>query len=117
MILIEILLIFQQFQHPTFSVALLLTGVLVGMATLFLYCYFGKLAIECYEQMPLCLFQSNWPELPAHLQKYFILMIANAQRPLRYHGFGCTVLDLNTFSNLIRAVVTYYMMFKTITSN
>lgn len=107
---------FQQLKHINFSVILLLIGVLVGIATLFLYCYFGALVIECYDEMPKCLFESNWQGLSVDLQKYFILMIGNANRPLYYHGFGFTILDLKTFSSLIKAVVTYYMAFKTFAS-
>lgn len=107
---------FQQIKHINFSVTLLLIGVLVGIATLFLYCYFGALVIECYDEMPKCLFESNWQGLSVDLQKYFILMIGNANRPLHYHGFGFTTLDLKTFSSLIKAVVTYYMAFKTVAS-
>lgn len=103
-------------KHIDFSAVLLLTGGLVAMANLFLYCFFGKVATDSYQEILVCLFASNWPELPVHLQKYLIIVIANAQRPLRYHGFGFAFLDLETFSKLIRAVVTYYMAFKTVTT-
>lgn len=96
------------------------------------------------------LFQANWQALPLKLQKYFVVMITNAQTPLYYHGFGVAVLNLETFTKviaveiadflfpesfsflirffvtdrtifriffqLIRAVITYYMMFKTLAS-
>lgn len=44
------------------------------------------------------LYDSNWPELTFELQKYFILMIENSQRPLQYTGFGLSILNLETFS-------------------
>lgn len=108
---------------------------------MFVYCYFGKIATESYAKMSDCLFESNWPEKPVKLQKYFILMIGNAQRPLEYHGFGLAVLKLETFANvneasknqlnnfpnlcfnffvcvfqMLRNTVTYYMMIKTLTT-
>lgn len=46
------------------------------------------------------LFGSNWQQLPTNLQKYFILMIANSNKPLFYHGSGIVVLDLETFRNV-----------------
>lgn len=67
---------------------------------MFLYCFFGKLASESFEQMADCLYECNWYGLPVGLQKYFILMIGNAQRPLYYHGFGIAVLNLKTFSKV-----------------
>lgn len=55
------------------------------------------MATESFEAMSDCLYESNWPELPIELQKYFILMIQNAQRPLYYHGFEIAVLKMETF--------------------
>lgn len=70
---------------------------MVGVSNLFVYCFFGKLATESYANMPKCLFETNWPELPHELQRYFVLMISDAQRPLYYHGFGIAILNLETF--------------------
>lgn len=106
---------------------------------MFLYCYFGVLATESFKSMTDSLYESEWSKFPVALQKYVIVMIANMQKPLRYHGFGIANLDLVTFIGvriiqsiqfckikqkyvffhlfqLIRSVITYYMMFKTIIS-
>lgn len=69
----------------------------VSLSTLFLYCYFGQVATDCYEGMANTLYESNWLHLPSNLQKYFVLMIANAQIPENYHGFGIAFLNLNTY--------------------
>lgn len=90
-------------------------GATLGIANLFLYCYFGAVATESYEKMAKSVYDCKWPELSIDLQKYILVMIMNAQRPLHYHGFGIAILDLNTFAKLIKAVVTYYTMFKTLT--
>lgn len=45
-------------------------------------------------------FEMNWQELPNGLQKYFILMIANMQKPIYYFAGGIVVLDLYTFTNV-----------------
>lgn len=61
----------------------LCTNFIVTFSTicnLFLYCYFGKMATECYAMMSSCLFESNWMELPVNLKKFFILMIQNSHR-------------------------------------
>lgn len=67
------------------------------MSNLFVYCYFGKLATECYELMSDCVFEMNWRKQPVQLRKHFILMIANMQRPVYYHGFDVATMDLRTF--------------------
>lgn len=55
---------------------------------------------DSYEKMAERLFESNWQRLSIDLQKYFILMIANMQRPIRYHGGGVIALNLETFGNV-----------------
>lgn len=86
------------------------------------------------------LYESKWRRLPDRLQKLFIMMIANAQRPLNYHGFGLAFLNLytfgavsipsvynvitwsmlhnfslfNLFTQTLRTVVSYYIAFKTL---
>lgn len=77
---------------------MLLIAIMIGVSTLYLYCYFGKLATDSFMMMTDCLFESNWQNLSVHLQKYFILMIANAKRPFFYHGSKIATLNLETFT-------------------
>lgn len=44
--------------------------------------------------------QSNWYQLPYDLQPYFVLMIANAQKKVYYHGFQIVTLDLEKFTQV-----------------
>lgn len=98
---------FQQLKHINFEITLILIAAFLSTANLYFYCYFGKIASESYEQMGDCLFFSNWVELPLELQKYFIVMIGNTQRPLYYHGFGIANMKLETFS-----IVTFLIFFQ-----
>lgn len=66
--------------------AIILTGSANSLGNLFLFCYFGKLATESYGKMANCLYDGNWQDLVAPLQKYFIVMMADAQRPVHYTG-------------------------------
>lgn len=75
--------------------AMIITGL-----TLYLYCYYGKHATDSYASYADCLFNSKWLALPVNLQKYYILMIAHAQKPLFYQGYGIVKLDLETFSKV-----------------
>lgn len=77
----------------------LTTAMIDGMIP-FIYCYFGKLATDCFAQMSNDLFEANWVELPVSVQKYFVIMIENAQRPLHYHGFRMVYLNLETFAKV-----------------
>lgn len=67
------------------------------MEILLFYCYFGTMATESYEMMSDCVYDMNWYEQPNKLQKYFILMLANMQKSIYYHGFEMAKLDMNTF--------------------
>ncbi|XP_055308954.1 odorant receptor 67d-like [Sitodiplosis mosellana] len=100
------------------DIAILVSVVLIGFSTLFLYCYLGKVATESFEKMANYLYyEVNWHELPIELQRYFILMIANIQKPLYYHGFSIITLKLETFCKFIQYVYSFNMMFKTLTSD
>lgn len=87
-------------KHPDFSAFLVFVAISYGLSSLFVYCFFGKMATESYVQMADCLFDSKWFELPLQLQKYFIIMIKNAQRPMFFHCLGVIVLDLLTFTTV-----------------
>ncbi|XP_055305901.1 odorant receptor 22c-like [Sitodiplosis mosellana] len=104
-----------QSKHPSVNLVLMLFGVFVSGTNLFVYCFFGKLATESYTKIADCLYEANWREVSIDLQKYIIVMIQNAQRPLYYHGFGIAVLNLETFCGLLQKVATFYMAFKTFT--
>lgn len=55
------------------------------------------MATESYKKMNECVYESIWPDLPIPLQKYFIFMIQNTQKPMFYAGFGMLKLNLETF--------------------
>lgn len=71
--------------------------MIVGTANLYLYCFFGKVATDSFEEMAQCAYDSNWPDIHVDLQKYFVLLIAESQCPIYYHGFQIAFLNLETF--------------------
>ena len=79
-----------------------LMGICISIqsSNLFLLCFFGKLASESYDLTAdyLCDFDSH--ELSLNLQKYFIIMIAGAQSPHIYRGYGIIDLNLQTFTKV-----------------
>lgn len=72
-------------------------AISTGASNLFLWCFFGKVANESFGEMANCLYECNWQDFPIELQKYIIMMIANCQRPLYYHGSRIAILNLETF--------------------
>ncbi|XP_031633852.1 putative odorant receptor 92a [Contarinia nasturtii] len=83
------------------NVLLVIVGMSVGLSYLFLYCYYGKRTNVYYSQMGQSLFESNWYLLPNELQKFYILMIANVQVPISYHGLNVVDLNLERFTKVI----------------
>lgn len=108
-------IIWQAIHNLSIEFILMIFGTTFPLFMLYHYCCNGKLATDSYRAFGDCLFKSKWFILPRNLQKYFIFMISHAQRPLFYHGYGIVNLDLELFLKMIRTVVTYYMMFKTLT--
>lgn len=91
---------FQKVHDIDFDISLLMIALSTSGLSLFLFSFFGKMATESYEKMSNSLFESDWQNLSINLQKYLLLMIRNAQRPLHYHGFRVISLDLETFSEV-----------------
>lgn len=87
----------QAIQQMSLRLFVTLISLTVSGTNLFCYCFFGRKTTSYYLMFGDCLYESNWMNLPNALQKCFPLMIAHAQIPLTYHGYGLVHLDLNTF--------------------
>lgn len=97
----------QQIQHLEMSITLVLMAIFISISNLFIYCYFGKIATNSFMKISLCLYESDWQNQPLNIQKHFIVMIANAQRPLFYHGYHMSVLNLETFTKVSKACFSF----------
>lgn len=71
-----------------------------GIENMVLYNNFGQMTSDSFADFGADFYDGPWLKLPIHLQKSFILMIQNAQEPLRYDGFGVTYLDLSTLNEV-----------------
>lgn len=89
--------LFKELKDLSFDICIVSIAFSIGLFNLFIWCYFGKFSSESYLRMADCLYEYNWQEIPIKLQKPFLIMITNAQRPLHYHGFGVPVLNLELF--------------------
>lgn len=93
-------LFFQKINNIDFEIFLLATGISNGLVSLFLPCFFGKMATDSYEDMAASLYDFNWHELPVDLQKYWLLILNNAQIPLYYTAADTAILNLETFAKV-----------------
>lgn len=91
---------FQQLKRPDFTIIITMVALVVGTMNLFIYCYFGKLATESFENMPHLLYNYNWQDIPVELQRHFVIIIQAMQKQIFYHGFGIAVLNLQTFTSV-----------------
>lgn len=82
--LVFLLFIFQQLKYINSDIIIPLMSIVTSCANLFLYLYYGITSTQSFESMVNCLHESNWQDLPVELQKYFVIMIVNSQRPIRF---------------------------------
>lgn len=87
-------------QQMDFGMVFLVQAMMLSGSIMFFYCYYGEMATTSFENLADALYESNWQNFPPQLQKYFVLMIGNAQIPLFYHGFHVSILSLNTFAQV-----------------
>lgn len=92
---------FQQRKHLSVEIINSFVGLIFGVVSLFVFCFFGKMATQSYETMADSLYDANWHQRPVKVQKLIMLIIANAQQPLFYHGSGIAVLNLELFTKVI----------------
>lgn len=105
---------FQQLHEMGSDITVLLVAFIVCIANPLMYCFFGQMATESYAKMAQCSFECNWQQLPLDLQRYLVLMMANAQRPMVYHGFGCVTLNLETFRDVRKIEINQSEIFTVI---
>lgn len=125
----------QKIEHFDADTILILILFVLNIFWIFVHCLMGKLVTSGFDQLPNHLFHSRWYQSPIELQKYSILLLANTQKSLRFHGFKTYVLDLETFARVsievrmdwvqqivvfrsihffqtMNRVYSYYMMFR-----
>lgn len=85
--------------------------VLASNCIVYLYCYVGSLTTDQFLRYGDVAYEFQWYKLPVDLQKYFPLIIANAQRPRIFSGFNIIDLNLVTFTK-VDANQIYELTFK-----
>lgn len=77
--------------------------ILSSTGTVFLYCYTGSLTTDQFLRYGDIAYESDWFLMPIEMQTYLILIIADAQRPLEFHGMRIINLNLATFASVMLA--------------
>lgn len=90
----------QQHQNAKSENFIYLFCLLFNLLSLFVYCYYGNQASDCLEEIATLLYFFKWYRENVKLQKFISILMANAQRPRHYHGFGVIFLTLDTFTNV-----------------
>lgn len=75
-------------------------AVMLSVTNLYLYCYAGATVTINFSKYSKTIFQRDWYLMSVGLQKYLILMIRSAHRPLVFTGYGILKLDLETFTSV-----------------
>lgn len=104
--------IFQQMKHINFDAVLsaFVNRLILFNLKLVYLLLFRKIGNRKFWKISSCVYDFNWHELPIDLQKNFVLIIQNTQRPLFYHGFNVIVLNLETFTGVskINIFLTFF---------
>lgn len=88
-----------------------LNCLITSSANLYLFCFAGCVATDNLIKFADALFESNWFRMPNHLQKYFIIMIAEAQKPFYFEGFGLVRLSLEAFTKVLEIEIVFRNLF------
>lgn len=75
-------------------------SMMTSAGNIFLYCYVGTVTTVKFLQFSDAVYESLWYKFPVELQKYLRLIIANAQRPRAFDGFGIMDLNLVAFTKV-----------------
>lgn len=96
----RIAFLWQNLNRGSLTVFVVLVSVCVAISNLFLYCHYGDVTTESFLRFDDSIYELKWYDLPTNLQRPLIAMIANAQKPLYYHGFGIFHLNLQLFTQV-----------------
>lgn len=90
----------QAMRRLDLSLLSLIIACTLSISTVFLYCYIGSLTTEQFHCFGDVSYESEWYELPVKQQKFILLIITDARRPLVFHGFNIISLNLWVFTTV-----------------
>lgn len=94
------------------NIFIVLQCVPLGTGYVFLFCSVGSYTTDNFLRFADISYESLWYKFPPDLQKYLRLIIADAQRPQVFRGFGIVDLNLMAFAkvNKLRVVWRFVLL-------
>lgn len=83
-----------------FNIIILLICASTSTGCVFLFCSIGSFTTDNFLRFADISYESLWYNFPVDLQKYLLLIIADAQRPRIFQGLGIINLNLATFTQV-----------------
>lgn len=92
----------------------MIIGVMSSAFVMLIYCYTGTATTENFLKLTEYAYDSKWYDCNNELKQYFVLIIANAQRPQIFNGLKMIDLSLGTFLkvNNFSCESSYKIIFK-----
>lgn len=85
----------------TFDLILLVFLIFWSLVIMFITCMFGERLTIAFEQFSDALYQSDWHSFPIQMQQILLILMVNAQQPVRLTGFANTLCALESFNKVI----------------
>lgn len=79
-------------------------SIVLSSGNIFLFCFVGSLTTTVFRGYAEITYESIWYKFPADLQKHVLLIIADAQRPQSFDGFGFIHLSLTFFMTVVLTI-------------
>lgn len=99
---------FKAFKDPDVDLIIIIFMTIACALFLFVPCFYGCHVTVNYLNVANDFYEANWYALSSDKQKYFIMMISNAQLPRFYHGCHMINLDLGTYTKVDNHRIHYH---------
>lgn len=97
----NILMLFvQAIRNPSVFILTSFNVLFASSSNLYLYCFGGMVVTDNALKYADIIFDSDWRRIPNDLQKYYIIMIGETQRPIYLDGYGIIRVSLEAFSKV-----------------
>lgn len=90
----------QAIQNLDPKIFMIILGLPMSTGTVFLYCYVGSLTTEQFSRYATIPYESDWLMMPLQLQKFLLIIVAEARRPVEFSGLGLFSLNLMAFGKV-----------------
>lgn len=94
----------QVIMDADFKVLLVSLAVFLSTGVVFIYCFMGTFTTDQFLLYADISYESSWYKFPVKLQRYYVLILADSQRPRSFDGWGLIELTLVTFTKVLQII-------------